>query len=236
MTVASTERSRLLCIPGAGAAAGRFERMRPEFADLVELRTFELPGRGVRFAEPSLGRLTDHVDHFIARVEAEPYQRWIILGESLGALTAVRLAGELADSSVAHVVGVITVASAPGATARRSPQEVVRLLRGETGGRLGVWSSEGSAPAAATVIADIEAAQAVADHFTLTPLTVPSVTIRGSGDGLVDEASARRWGRLGSDRWYFEEVPGNHYLFEPPSEKTVTAVRSAIGFITGGVS
>ncbi|MGH1488526.1 MAG: thioesterase II family protein [Acidimicrobiales bacterium] len=221
---------RLLCIPGAGASAARFERTRQQFVDLVEVRTFELPGRGIRFAEPSLKLLTEHFSHFIDRIEAEPYQRWILMGESLGALTSAWLASELADSMRAEVIGVITVAAAPGATGRRPRAEVMELLKADAA-RL---DPTGKMPMAAeTILADIDAAHAVADEVKLFPLEVPLATIRGVEDGLISDEGARRWEGLAGDRWLYQEVPGNHYQFEQPSQELMQSVRTAIGFISG---
>lgn len=233
-------RPRLLCIPGAGASAARFERLRPDLADLVDLRTFELPGRGIRFAEAPLPRLTDHVGHFVEAVEAEPYQRWILLGESLGALTASMLARGLADSMRAEVIGLLTVSAAPKVTGHRPREEVIELLRTDasslagTGGRSG-----GVGPLAAeAVLADIDAAHAIAKPLKPRPVEVPLATIRGCDDGLISSEAAREWGDLARAGWWFTEVPGNHYQFEQPTTEIVEAVRDAVSFIApaqGGV-
>lgn len=217
----------MLCIPGAGASAGRFERLRPCLRDLVDVRTFELPGRGIRFAEPSLSLLTDHFTYFINQIEAEPNQQWILLGESLGALTAAWLGSELEDSMRAEVIGVVTVAAAPGATGRRPPDEVIEVLRSEA-----EESSQAKTMpmAVETVVADIEAAHASADRIRLSPLDVPLATIRGVDDTLIDEAGARGWEKYARAGWRYEEVTGGHYQFESASPEFVTALRNALQF------
>lgn len=219
---------RLLCIPGAGASAGRFERLRPALNDLVEVRTFELPGRGIRFAESSFTRLTDHFSHFIDRIEAEPYQQWIVLGESLGALTATWLAGELEDSARAEIIGVVTVAAAPGATGRRPPEEVIDDLRADAAQSP---QAERMPMAASTIIDDIKAAHASADQVRLLPLDVPMATIRGADDRLISEEAARKWERLAPTGWRYEEVPGTHYQFEAPTHEFLTALRQGLEFV-----
>lgn len=219
---------RLLCIPGAGASAARFERLRPVVNDLVELRTFELPGRGIRFAEPSFPRLTDHFGHFVDCIESEPFHRWVLLGESLGGLTAAWLGNELADSMRAEVIGVVTVAAAPGATGRRPPREVIDQLRCDASGS----AQANRLPLAVdTIIADIEAAHASADHVRLQPLPVPLATIRGVDDGLIGEDAARRWEHYTDRGWSYQEVPGTHYQFETPTTEMCDALRSALSFV-----
>jgi surfactin synthase thioesterase subunit len=221
---------RLLCIPGAGAAAGRFQRLRRVFADLVEVRTFELPGRGIRFAEESYTSLIDHVDHFVTKIEAEPYQRWIILGESLGSLTAAAVVRALEDSMRAEAVGVIAVAAGPRATGRRDNDEVIELLEADAEGSK---DPENVSVAAKTILADIEAARSARQVALVTPMDVPIATIRGVDDGLIDDTQARRWEEFTpSGRWWFREVPGNHYQFENPTPELVRAVRDAIAFVT----
>lgn len=222
---------RLLCIPGAGSSAARFERMRAVVSDLVELRTFELPGRGIRFAEPSFSRLTDHFSHFVDRIEAEPFHRWILLGESLGALSAVSLANELMDSTRAEIVGAITVAAAPGATGRRPHKDVIDQLQTDAKGSP---QADRITMAVDTIVADISAAQASADQIRLLPLDVPLATIHGVDDGLIDEASARRWENYADNGWLFQQVSGTHYQFETPSRELRDALRRAISFVLDG--
>lgn len=219
---------RLLCIPGAGSSAARFERLRAELTGRAELRTFELPGRGIRFAEPSPRLLTEHVTHFIERIEAEPYQRWILLGESLGALTATWLTRGLADSFRASVLGLITVAAAPQVTGRRPQQEVIDLLRADAtrvGGDL--------PPAVAEAIkADIDAAHAVGPTLQPRPIDVPVSTIHGRDDGLISIEAAGGWENLARRGWMYHEVPGNHYQFEEPTTELITALHRSIDFVT----
>lgn len=219
---------RLLCLPGAGASAARFERLRPHLAGTVELRTFELPGRGIRFAESSLPTLRDHVTHFVERIEAEPYQRWILLGESLGSLTATLVARALLDSFRAEVVGIVTVASSPKVTGRRSTEEVIDLLKtdaSELGDDATVMRSE-------AVAADIAAAHALGKRSGPRPVEVPLATIHGRSDGLISTEAARAWQTLAEAGWWYREVPGNHYQFEQPSDELVAALRDAVSYVS----
>ena len=228
-----TGRPRLLCIPGAGASAARFERLRPALTGRVELRTFELPGRGIRFAEAPLPRLTDHVTHFVTSVEAEPYQRWILLGESLGALTATMAARALADSLRADVIGLITVSAAPQVTGRRPKDEVIELLRADASAladTIGLTDQTGPL-AAEAVLADIEAAHAIGQPLKLRPVEVPLASIRGRDDSLISAEAARGWGDLARAGWRFTEVPGNHYQFEQISPEIIEAIDGAVDFI-----
>lgn len=186
-------RPRLLCLPGAGASAARFEQLRRHLADTVELRTFELPSRGIRFAEPPLTSLSDHVAHFVRHIEAEPYQRWVLLGESLGAVTAASVAAELADSMRAEVVGLITVSAAPGSTGRRSRDEVLAQLEADA---RGTATGELITLAAEAILVDIDAAHAAAEVTDVPAVGVPLATIRGRADSLVTErgpAGGRPW-------------------------------------------
>lgn len=218
----------MLCIPGAGAAAGRFQRLRRQFDDVVEVRTFELPGRGIRFAEESYTSLIDHVDHFVDKIEAEPYQRWILLGESLGSMTAGAVVRALEDSMRAEVIGVITVAAGPKATGRRDNDEVIQLLESDAEGSK---DPDNVTVAAKTILADIEAARSARDIAMVRPLPVPVATIRGVEDGLIDDEQARRWQEYAPEGWWYREVSGNHYQFENPTAELMTAVRDAVAFV-----
>lgn len=224
-------RPRLLCLPGAGASAARFEQLRRHLAGTVELRTFELPSRGIRFAEPPLTSLSDHVAHFVRHVEAEPYQRWVLLGESLGAVTAASVAAELADSMRAEVVGLITVSAAPGTTGRRSRDDVLAQLEADA---RGTATGELITLAAEAILVDIDAAHAAAEVTDVPAVAVPLATIRGRADSLVTEEGARRWEGLARAGWWYREVGGNHFQFERPTRELLTALREALGFVSGG--
>lgn len=195
--------------------------------DLVELRTFELPGRGIRFAETSFARLTDHFSFFIDQIESEPFHRWILLGESLGGLTAAWLGSELADSLRAEVIGVVTVAAAPGATGRRPTAEVIDQLQLDAAGSS---QADRISLAVAAIKADIEAAHASADKVRLLPLSVPLATIRGADDGLISDEAARRWEHYAHGGWSYREVPGTHYQFETPTPEMGDALCDALTF------
>lgn len=222
---------RLLCLPGAGASAARFEQLRRHLTGVVELRTFELPSRGIRFAEPPFTSLSDHVAHFVRHIEAEPYQRWVLLGESLGAVTAASVAAELADSMRAEVVGVITVSAAPGTTGRRSRGEVLAQLEADA---RGTATGELITLAAEAILVDIDAAHAAAEVTDVPAVTVPLATIRGRADSLVTDDGARRWEGLARAGWWYREVGGNHFQFERPTRELLTALREALGFVADG--
>ena len=196
----------------------------------MELRTFELPSRGIRFAEPPLTSLSDHVAHFVRHVEAEPYQRWILLGESLGAVTAASVAAELADSMRADVVGVVTVSAAPGSTGRRSRDEVLAQLEADARGT----ATGALIPLAAeAILVDIDAAHAAAEVTDVPEVRVPLATIRGRDDSLVSDEQARRWEGLARAGWWYRDVAGNHFQFERPTRELLGAVRGALAFVSG---
>ncbi len=223
--------ARLLCLPGAGASAARFEQLRRHLAGTVELRTFELPSRGIRFAEPPFTSLSEHVAHFVRHIEAEPFQRWVLLGESLGAVTAASVAAELADSMRAEVVGVITVSAAPGTTGRRSRHDVLAQLAADA---RGTASGELIALAADAIGVDIDAAHAAAEVTDVPPVAVPLATIRGRADSLVSDDGARRWEGLARAGWWYREVGGNHFQFERPTGELLGVLREALSFALGG--
>lgn len=222
----------LLCIPGAGASAAKFERLRKRLSPAADVRTFELPGRGLRFGEKSFTTLTSHISHFVESVEREPYRRWIVLGESLGSVTACAVINQLLDSQRAQVLGFIAMSSAPKLTGHRPAHEVVASLRTESANQKvdDATYEKLSRP----LVADIEAARATgAATLRIRRMDLPVVTLVGKDDGLVSEAAAREWKTKTNARWMFRLLPGDHYQLDSPSEAVVEALLEGVGFITG---
>ena len=88
-------RVRLVCFPFAGGAANSFRDWSDKLPAEVDLLVAELPGRGMRFAEPLIGNITTlsskMADAFL------PYQDlpYVFFGHSLGSLVCFELARTL---------------------------------------------------------------------------------------------------------------------------------------------
>jgi surfactin synthase thioesterase subunit len=90
---------RFYCLPYAGASAMSYLYWKKQFPQWLELKLLELPGRGMRFAEPLVGSFAELVRYQADEIQSElelsiPY---ILFGHSLGALLAFELARTLKE-------------------------------------------------------------------------------------------------------------------------------------------
>lgn len=89
------ERLQLICLPyaGAGAAVYRgWQRLMPHWVELVAL---DLPGRGLRQAEPAVWDWRELIDIVMSSLGRRIRTPLALFGHSMGALVAVELAHEL---------------------------------------------------------------------------------------------------------------------------------------------
>lgn len=83
--------TRLLCIPFSGGSALSYRELGPSF-DSVTVSTFELPGRGRRFAEPLLRDCDAMARDLLRQMRAHLHEPYVLYGHSLGSLLAYLVA------------------------------------------------------------------------------------------------------------------------------------------------
>jgi surfactin synthase thioesterase subunit len=91
----ATERVQLVCLPYAGAGAVAYRGWQGRLPHWIELIALELPGRGLRQAEPVVQDWSELTDIVMAAVRARVSGRLALFGHSMGALVAIELAHAL---------------------------------------------------------------------------------------------------------------------------------------------
>ncbi|WP_329585418.1 alpha/beta fold hydrolase [Kitasatospora sp. NBC_01250] len=92
-------RIRLLCLPGAGAAAAMYRSWGELLPSEVEVCAVQLPGRGGRLREPLYTLMDPLAEDLAEAVLAEPALPTVIFGHSLGSVIGFELADRLRDSA-----------------------------------------------------------------------------------------------------------------------------------------
>lgn len=108
LAAAHRPRATLVCFPYGGGNAAAFRAWARHTPADVQLLGVELPGRGVRFGEPTLTRVADVIDGLLEQSDFLAQQGDLILfGHSLGALLAFEFARALEHGGAvapAHLV------------------------------------------------------------------------------------------------------------------------------------
>jgi medium-chain acyl-[acyl-carrier-protein] hydrolase len=105
-------RVRLLCFPYAGGAAALYRHWPAALPQTVDVCPVELPGRGLRHAEPPSSDIMRICDELVAALDDLPGSPPIaVFGHSMGARIAFEMAHRL-DRRVAHCFA--SAAPAPG--------------------------------------------------------------------------------------------------------------------------
>ena len=118
----AVERVQLVCLPYAGAGAAVYRGWQALLPDWIELITPELPGRGLRQAEPAVQDWSRLIDIVMASVCPRLRAPLALFGHSMGALIAYSLTLELAARGApAPVMLIVSARRAPHLPPVRAP-------------------------------------------------------------------------------------------------------------------
>jgi surfactin synthase thioesterase subunit len=98
MTFMAGERVQLICLPYAGAGAAVYRGWQTLLPPWIDLIAPELPGRGLRQAEPAVQDWSELIDTVMAFVRPRLRAPLALFGHSMGALVAIELAHALRAS------------------------------------------------------------------------------------------------------------------------------------------
>ncbi|MEG3629921.1 thioesterase II family protein [Streptomyces poriticola] len=210
-------RLRLVCLPQAGGSAASFAPWRVIPPRGIELATVELPGRGVRSAEPLPGTLRELADAVLDGIAGELRQPYAIFGHSFGALLGYELAQGIRRSGLTPPAALIVSASrAPHLPVRkrisdRPDEALLHWLEGFGGfppelRRYPAYLRY----ALRTVRRDL----ALAEAYTApgpAPAGCPLQVLGGADDPLVGREGLAEWRDCaGDDAFGLRMLPGGH--------------------------
>jgi medium-chain acyl-[acyl-carrier-protein] hydrolase len=219
----ASPRLRLICLPYAGGAASIYRPWVELFGTNIDVCPVELPGRGVRMAEPpirDMQRLCASLAEAIDQLADIPLA---LFGHSMGARIAYELTCQL-PGKVEHlfVSGSAAPEVPPRLGADHGSKPIAQLSDDEFRVRL---RELGGTPI--EILDNDELMErvlpAVRADFVLVeryrpaasiPLPVPITVFRGSQDIGVAVADAARWQLRSSAAFRFIEVPGGHFFLD----------------------
>ncbi|WP_157182566.1 thioesterase II family protein [Sciscionella marina] len=222
-------RGRLVCWPHAGgspAVFAPFAAALPEF----EVCAVQPPGRASRFGEPPVTDPVEAVAAVRAAIEAaEPLDELVLLGHSMGAAMANRLAVEL--GTAVHTL-VLSAWPAPGREYTETPSsqdnrallEFMRRL--ESPGLEELDEQEVTEFLLPPLAADLALGEAAGP--TAHAAKAPILLTYGERDPVIWSADVRAWRETARVRAEFP-LPGGHFAIFEHIETLAGAIRKRAG-------
>ncbi|TQF02620.1 thioesterase [Kitasatospora acidiphila] len=217
-------RVRLLCLPGAGAAAAMYRGWSERLPSSVEVCAVQLPGRGSRLREQPYTAMDPLIDALAGAVLAEPALPTVVFGHSLGSVIGFELADRLRDSAAHAPVALVAAAHrAPWLGSAGLPYH--QLPDAELAG---VMTALGGTPDAVLARPDLLrlALPPIRADFALDygyryrerpPLSTPVSVYGGLADTTCSEPELAAWRDHTSGTFTLRMLPGGHFF---PAEPT----------------
>ncbi|WP_063771929.1 thioesterase II family protein [Kitasatospora mediocidica] len=217
-------RIRLLCLPGAGAAASVFRSWFELLPPEVEVCAVQLPGRGARLREVPYTAMEPLADALAEAVRAEPPLPTVIFGHSLGSVVGFELADRLARDPAHTPLSLVAAAhQAPGLGSAGLPYHLLPASElAEVMVRLGGTPREVLAKpellrlTLPSIRADFELDYSYR-HRVRPPLAVPISVFGGTEDRTVSVPELAAWSAHTSSAFSLRMLPGDHFFPTGPS-------------------
>ncbi|MDH6131462.1 medium-chain acyl-[acyl-carrier-protein] hydrolase [Kitasatospora sp. MAA4] len=217
-------RVRLLCLPGAGAAAAMFRSWFELLPPEVEVCAVQLPGRGARLREAPYTAMEPLADALAQAVLAEPPLPTVVFGHSLGSVIGFELADRLSRDPARTPLALVAAAhraprlGSAGLPYHLLPDPDLAEVMVQLGGtpREVLARPELLRLALPSIRADFEL-----DHGyrykARAPLAVPISVFGGTADSTVSEPELAAWSAHTSTAFSLRMLPGDHFFPTGPS-------------------
>ncbi|NTF35006.1 thioesterase II family protein [Rhizobium skierniewicense] len=226
---------RLFCLPYAGGNAALYRDWPKWLGPKVDVCPLHLPGRGRRFREKPLYRVSDIADQAAEALLQHLDRPYALFGHSMGASVAFEIARRLRRHG-APEPGCLFVS---GRSAPHLPKEGDNIHALPDDAFIdAVMRLNGSPPEVLkhpdlidlilpTLRADFEAVETY--HLTPEPpLTCPIVALGGREDPDLPATSIEAWRVHSTGTFRHESFPGDHFFIRAQDERFFTILRSEL--------
>lgn len=217
-------RMDLLCLHYAGGSSAVFRGWDARFPDWISVRPVELPGRGIRMAEPLEQDPDALVDRLCTELEPRLRRPWALFGHSLGAALGYRIARRFQS-------GNAPLALFP--SGRHSPAGIVPVRRrahlADADLLAEVRDLNGSPPEVLEnrelmrlmlpiIRADFRLSETVSSRPLADPLDCPVLVFGGAEDPEVPCDALHRWREVAGGPFDVAVLPGDHFFLHQPAQ------------------
>lgn len=225
---------RLICFPYAGASAWMYRPWRDAFADGVEVRAVQLPGRGPRLHESRIESLDAAAAAVSAAILPLSDRPLALFGHSFGALLAFECARRLQAADACPVQLFVSAEDAPHVPDRNPPlhhlerDEFLRELRALNGMPQAILDCPDLLEILLPVVrSDFTALETYT--FRAGPaLNCPITVFGGLHDPRTSIDGLARWGEVSAVGSTLERIVGDHFFVDSARPQVVAHVAATL--------
>ena len=217
MTRTKDDRTELICVPHAGAAAARYRWLDRPLADLCRVVAVELPGRGARRGEALVRTTTEGVERLLDSIGDRLPERYLLFGHSLGALLAFELARTLQAADRPPVALLVSGRNGPRMVPPCPPlhhlpdAELGRALRDFGGMPRELLDDDALL---ALTLPELRADLEISEGYLVSPgapLRCPITALVATDDPMANPAGVHTWSRETTGPFRMVVHPGGHF-------------------------
>ncbi|WP_077796360.1 thioesterase II family protein [Streptomyces sp. JHA26] len=230
-------RSRLVCFPHAGGAAGGYRGWSLDAPWDVEVRAVQYPGRGDRFGERTATDMESLLDDLVPGLSGgftgEESASCVFFGHSMGASVAYEAARRLALTGRPPAALVVSGQPAPHRTRggdlhRATDAELLADLKRLGGTARDVMDDDALLEA---LLPAVRSDYRVIETYRPSPggvLGIPVTVLYAADDPEVTAEEAAAWGELTTGPCEVEVFTGGHFYLESRRETVLPRVFEAV--------
>ncbi|MGW4347131.1 thioesterase II family protein [Streptomyces sp. NPDC004690] len=227
-------RVRLVCLPYAGGGAGLYRALAQRLTPRIEVVAVQYPGRQDRRAEAPIDDLAALADRIADELTALDGPPPALFGHSLGATVGFEVARRMLPRFPSPVTRLFVSARRAPADHRPSGRDfrddaVLRSWARRAGdaARQAVSDPDLWQLAAPSLAADLT----MSETYAVRPgakVTCPVTAIAGSADHGCGVEEMERWKAHTIGGFTVEEVKGDHYFVDDPTDELCRIVEDAV--------
>ena len=228
---------RLFCLPYAGSSASIYRLWSQAISSDIHVCPIELPGHGSRLREPLVRSMTDLIDALSEALLPFLECPYALLGHSMGASIAFRIALSLAGSSSRSPSRVFVMGCRPPHLVSQRPElhrlndpDLIAAIRVLGGSPDAVLNHPEMMQLLLPILrADFELFE-TAPSDSLPPLTCGLSAFAADQDPQARLEEMEQWRRYAGSDFRLRSYPGNHFFPWNSLEAIIDAIETDLGF------
>lgn len=226
---------RLFCVPYAGGRAAAYAPWPVALAPDVQVCAIELPGRGMRWGEAAITRMSVLLELLADAIEPHLDRPFAVFGHSLGALIAFELVATLERRGArAPSLLIVSGSPPPGIRATRrmlhdlADDELVAALRDLNGTPREVLENE---ELMSLMLPMLRADFALSETHQVRPdasVAVPMLALGGDRDPHAPCRGIEAWRRHTSGAFATYVLAGDHFFIHSAHDAMLAVVRRTL--------